>query len=186
MDNKENKSTERAWYLIQTSPTFENVAKRNIERRIESMNMADKIFNVLVPEVKEIVKNKKGEMEEVTTIPYSGYVFVEMLKDDEKAWFMVRNTPSVTGILGSSGGGTKGIPLEEEEIAPILKMCGFLQTKAVELKVGDRVRVIDGPFKENNGTIQFVDESKEIVKVLVEAFGGNATIELAFDQVKTI
>ena len=174
---------ERAWYVVQTSPGFESVVKRNLERRIESMKMTDKVFNVLVPEQIEIETTKKGEKKEVVVKSYPGYVFIDMIVTDE-TWFMVRNTPSVTGILGSSGGGEKPVPLTPEEIQPILKSCGISTAKEFIGKVGDKVRVMSGSFSGQEGKISSVDEQKRIVKVLIDVFGGQATLELGFDEVK--
>lgn len=176
---------ERAWYVVQTSPGFESAAKRNLERRIESMKMSDKVFNVLVPEQVEIEKTKKGELKEVLVKSYPGYVFIDMIVTDE-TWFMVRNTPSVTGFLGSSGGGAKPVPLAPEEIQPILKSCGISTAKTFTGKPGDKVKVMAGSFLGQEGTINSVDDQKNIVKVLIDVFGGQATLELNYNEVKLI
>lgn len=176
---------ERAWYVISTSSGFEMAVKRNLERRIESMKMSDKIFNVLVPEVVETEKKKNGENKEVLVKPYSGYVFVDMIVTED-TWFMVRNTPSVTGFLGSSGGGAKPVPLHDEEILPILKLCGISTNKKFTGKTGDKVRVMSGSFSGQEGVISFVDDTKEVVKILIEGFGGQATLELGFTEVKVL
>ncbi len=176
---------ERAWYVVQTSPGFESVVKRNLERRIESMQMSDKIFNVLVPEQIETVKKKNGELKEIIVKPYSGYVFVDMIVTDD-TWFMVRNTPSVTGFLGSSGGGAKPVPLTDEEITPILKMCGITQVNTFPGKKGDKVRVLSDQFKGYDGVIEFVDTSKGIVKVLIEVFGRQCPLELGYNELELL
>lgn len=176
---------DRAWYVVQTSPGFENVVKSNLERRIESMRMTDRIFNVLVPEQIELEKKKNGELKEKIVRPYSGYVFIDMIVTDE-TWFMVRNTPSVTGFLGSSGGGAKPVPLQIDEISPILKMCGISQNSSFAGKAGDKVKIMSGSFSGQEGVISSVDDQKEIVKVLIEGFGGQATIELGFEEVKML
>ena len=131
---------ERAWYSVQTYSGMENAVKKNIERRIESMGMQDYIFNVLVPEEVRYEKKKNGELKEVIEKPFSGYVFVDMIVTDE-TWFMVRNTPMVTGFLGSSGGGAKPVPIPEEEMLPILKMCGAITEKPFECQGGDKVKI---------------------------------------------
>ena len=173
---------ERAWYVVQTSPGFESVVKRNLERRIESMKMSDKVFNVLVPEQIEIETTKKGERKEVVVKSYPGYVFIDMIVTDE-SWFMVRNTPMVTGFLGSSGGGAKPVPLQDDEIAPILKMCGISTRKAFEGKPGDAVRINAGSFSGQEGVIDSVDAQKEIVKVLINFFGRQTIAELNYSDV---
>ena len=174
---------ERAWYVVQTSSGFENAAKRNIERRVESMKMSDKIFNVLVPEVIETEKKKNGELKEIVVKPYPGYVFIDMIVTDD-TWFMVRNTPSVTGFLGSSGGGAKPVPIPEEEMLPILKMCGAITEKPFECQVGDKVKIINGPFADQYGVIDSIDFEKKMVTVLVDFFGRPAPAELEFDEIK--
>jgi len=120
--------SERAWYIIQTYSGCENAAKKNIDRRIESMDMEELIFKVLVPEETVIERKKNGEPKEVSIKPFPGYVFIDMIVTDD-SWFMIRNTPMVTGFLGSSGGGAKPVPLSEEEMVPILKLCGMSNEK---------------------------------------------------------
>lgn len=110
----------RCWYIVQTSSGLEYAAKRNLEQRIISMNMQDYIFQVLIPETRHMEKTKKGVLKEVVEKEYPGYLFVDMIVTDD-SWFIVRNTPMVTGFLGSSGGGAKPVPLTEEEVFPILK-----------------------------------------------------------------
>ncbi|MDD3191792.1 MAG: transcription termination/antitermination protein NusG [Bacilli bacterium] len=174
---------DRAWYVVTTYSGLENAAKRNIENRIESMNMGDYIFQVLVPEVKSFERKKNGEMKEVITKPFPGYVFIDMIVTDE-TWFMVRNTPMVTGVLGSSGGGAKPVPLPEEEIQPILKMCGVAIDKKFTSQIGDMVRIISGAFAGQTGKIDEIDYDKNTVKVLVDFFGRLTPAELDFSEVK--
>lgn len=174
---------ERAWYSVQTYSGMEKVVKKNIERRIESMNMQEYIFNVLVPEEVRYEKKKNGELKEVVEKPFSGYVFVDMIVTDE-TWFMVRNTPMVTGFLGSSGGGAKPVPIPEEEMLPILKMCGAIAEKPFECQVGDKIKIIAGPFAEQYGVIDTIDFEKKMVTVLVDFFGRPAPAELAFDEIE--
>ncbi len=176
---------ERAWYSVQTYSGMENAVKKNIERRIASMNMQDYIFNVLVPEERFLEKKKNGETREVVEKPFSGYVFVDMIVTDE-TWFMVRNTPMVTGFLGSSGGGAKPVPIPEEEMLPILKMCGMLTEKPFECEVGDKVEIIQGTFSGQYGVIDSIDNEKKVVKVLVDFFGRPTPAELEFDEVKKL
>ena len=175
----------RQWYIVQTYNGLEAIAKKNIERRIVTMEMTDYIFDVLVPEIKTVEKTKKGETKEKVTRPYSGYVFVNMIMTDD-TWFMIRNTPNVTGFLGSSGGGTKPVPLSEEEMAPILKMCGISTEKVFEGAVGDKVHIINGSFTGLDGIIDVIDTQRGVVKVLIEGFGGSASVELQFEEVTLI
>ena len=174
---------ERAWYIIQTYSGMENAAIRNIQRRIKSMNMEDYIFQLLVPEETHIEKKKNGDVKEVTTKIFPGYIFVDMIVTDD-TWFMVRNTPMVTGFLGSSGGGAKPVPLLDEEIEPILKMCGMIKEQPFEGEIGDEVEIIAGPFEGYHGKIDSINKDKKVLSVLVDVFGRPAPTECAFDEVK--
>ena len=174
---------ERAWYIIQTYSGLENAAKTNIERRIKSMNMDEFFFQVLVPEEKRLEKKKNGEVKEVVSKIFPGYVFIDMIVTDE-TWFMVRNTPMVTGFLGSSGGGSKPVPLLDEEIIPILKMCGLTEDVKFDCKVGDKVKIVSGTFANQFGTIDSIDLEKRQVKVLIDFFGRPTPADLDFAEVK--
>lgn len=174
---------ERAWYIIQSYSGMENAAKNNLERRIKSMNMEDYFFQVLIPEQKTIETKKNGDKKEVITKIYPGYIFIDMIVTDE-TWFMVRNTPMVTGFLGSSGGGSKPVPLLDEEIVPILKMCGLTEATPFECKVGDTVRIISGTFANQTGKIDAIDLEKRQVKVLIDFFGRPTPADLDFAEVK--
>jgi transcriptional antiterminator NusG len=176
---------DRAWYVVQTYSGCENAAKKNIERRIESMDMGNLVFQVLVPEEKLLEKNKKGELHEVIVKPYPGYVFIDMIVTDE-SWFMIRNTPMVTGFLGSSGGGAKPVPLSDEEMIPLFKMCGISTEKAFPGKIGGKVMITAGTFAHQEGIIDAIDTQKGIVKVLIYAFGRATPAELSFNEVKVI
>ncbi|MDD3171915.1 MAG: transcription termination/antitermination protein NusG [Bacilli bacterium] len=173
---------ERAWYIVQTYSGLENAAKKNLERRVESMGMGDLVFNVLVPEERILEKKKNGEMKEVFVKPFPGYVFIDMIVTDE-SWFMVRNTPMVTGFLGSSGGGAKPVPLPDEEMVPIFKICGITTEKSFAGNVGDKVRIGAGTFVGQEGTISSIDMQKGTVTVLIYAFGRATPTELNFNEV---
>ncbi len=174
---------ERAWYIVQSIPGLEAAAKRNIERRIVTMGMEDYIFNVLIPEKTKIEKKKNGETKEVKEKIYPGYVFVDMIVTDD-SWFIVRNTPMVTGFLGSSGGGAKPIPLENDEIIPILKECGITLEIEAKFKVGDVVDVISGTFVGQEATVESIDIENQTVVVLVDFFGRSTPNTLRFDEIK--
>lgn len=176
---------ERAWYIVQTYSGCENAAKKNIERRIESMDMSNLIFKVLVPEEKVIEKKKNGETHEVLVKPYPGYVFIDMIVTDE-SWFMIRNTPMVTGFLGSSGGGAKPVPLNDEEMVPIFRMCGISTDKSFDGKIGGKVLITAGTFAQQEGVIDAIDLQKGIVRVLIYAFGRATPAELNFNEVKVL
>jgi len=178
-------NSERAWYVVQTYSGCENAAKSNLELRIQSMNMQDLIFNVLVPEQTTTEKKKNGEIKEVIIKPFPGYVFIDMIVTDE-SWFMVRNTPMVTGFLGSSGKGAKPVPLQNDEINPILKNYGLLNVAPPKVAVGDRIKVTSGTFIGQYVVVDMVDVQKQTVKVLVEVFGRKTPAELSFDEVEKV
>ena len=177
---KQQSTGERHWYAIHTYSGYENAVTRNLKQRIDSLNMGDKIFNVVVPTEKKIrVKGGKRVTEEERIYP--GYVLVEMIVDDE-SWFVVRNTPRVTGFVGS---GTQPVPLTEEEYNALMKqMTSDTVKHKVDLSVGDLVMIADGPFKDLEGKIGEVDEASGKIKVLVSMFGRETPVELDFLQVK--
>jgi transcriptional antiterminator NusG len=173
---------ERRWYIAQTSAGFENSVKVNLERRITSMGMEDFIFQVFIPEVLELETNNKGVKVEKLKKMFPGYVFVEMIVTDE-SWFIVRNTPGCTGFLGSSGGGTKPVPLTTEEIEPILKKCGMVEEIELDCAEGDEVNIIDGPFAGQIGIVKSIDQENQKLEVLVDMFGRSTPLELSFMQI---
>ena len=181
-DNFEN---ERAWYVVQSYAGMEQAAKRNLERRIVSLNMEEYIFRVLIPETTRFEKKKNGELKEVVEKVFPGYIFVDMIVTDE-SWFVVRNTPMVTGFLGSSGGGAKPVPLPPEEIIPILRDCGIEIEYSLEFKVGDQVNVVSGPFAGQVATVETIDIDNQKVTVLVDFFGRQTPQELTFGEVQAI
>ena len=176
---------ERAWYVIQSYSGCENAAKSNLERRIKSLNMENYIFQVLIPETVHTEKKKNGELKEVVEKIFPGYIFVDMIVTDE-SWFIVRNTPMVTGFLGSSGGGAKPVPLSDEEIIPILKQCGISIEANVKFKIGDEVQILNGNFTGQIGTVESINVDEQIVTVLVDFFGRQTPTEVHFDEIKKI
>ncbi len=174
---------EKRWYVVQTYSGLENSVQINLERRIKSMQMEELIFEVVIPEEVRLEKKNDGTLKEKTVKLYPGYVFIEMIVTDD-SWFVVRNTPGVTGFLGSSGGGTKPIPLPPDEINPILKRAGLMQAPKLNVKKGDRVRVTAGPFANQIGVVDAIDEEKAEVTVLVEMFGRPTPAELSFDEIE--
>lgn len=179
---KQYSSGERHWYAIHTYSGYENAVTRNLKQRIDSLNMHDKIFNVVVPTEKKIrVKGGKRVTEEERVYP--GYVLVEMIVDDE-SWFVVRNTPRVTGFVGS---GTQPVPLTEAEYNALMKRMSSDTVKhKVDLSIGDLVVIADGPFKDLEGKVGGVDEASGKVKVLVSMFGRETPVELDFLQIKKV
>lgn len=179
----------RRWYIVTTYSGYENSVQKDLERRRESMNMQDMIYQVLVPEKIEIVEDKKGNKKEKVTKLFPGYLFVEMEVDgemDEDAWFMVRNTPKVTGFLGSSGGGTKPVPVAKEEMNRMLAQLGMVEEDKVEFAVGDKIEVISGSFAGNVYELNQVNSEKQIVTVFVEMFGRPVPTEFPFSQIKKL
>ncbi len=184
-NNLDDFDNERAWYVIQSYAGMEYAAKRNLERRIVSMNMEDYIFNVLIPEEIHYETKANGEKKEVIENPYPGYIFVDMIVTDE-SWFIVRNTPNVTGFLGSSGGRAKPVPVPMHEMIPILKKNGVTINVDVKFKVGEKVRVMIEPFAGQEAVVEKIDAENQIVTVLVELLGRSTTTDLRFDEVEPI
>ena len=178
-------SNDRRWYIIQTYSGFENSVKEDLERRIETMGQQDYIFNVLIPEEEYEETKKDGTKVIKKRKMFPSYVFVEMIVT-EKSWFIVRNTPKVTGFLGSSGKGAKPVPLPPEEINGILRNIGLLAKPVYDFNVGDKVTIISGPFANKVVEIVAVSEEKEIVTVLIEFLGRPSPTEFAFTDVKKI
>ena len=179
----------KRWYVVTTYSGFENSVKQDIERSTESMNMTHLVYQVLVPEEIEEVKDKKGNIKQKVNKMFPGYVFVEMEVDwemDEKAWFMVRNTPKVTGFLGSSGGGAKPVPVPKNEMDEILRKLGLISKPKFEIEVGNRVEIIDGSFKGMIGDVSQIAPEKEELTFLIEMFGRLTPMEFNFKQVKKI
>lgn len=177
---KQQTSGERHWYAIHTYSGYENAVARNLKQRIDSLGMQDQIFDVVVPTEKKIrVKGGKRVTEEERVYP--GYVLVEMIVNDE-SWYVVRNTPRVTGFVGS---GTQPVPLRPEELQALMKRMDEEAPKhKVDLAIDDIVFITDGPFKELEGKVGEIDEDRGKVKVLVSMFGRETPVELDFLQVR--
>ncbi|MDO8594828.1 MAG: transcription termination/antitermination protein NusG [bacterium] len=172
----------RNWYAIHTYAGYENAVSRNLKQRIESLGMEDKIFAVVVPTEKQI-KIKGGKRVEEEEKIYPGYVLVDMIVTDD-SWYVVRNTPRVTGFVGS---GVFPVPLNKTEIDDLFKrMSSDKVMHNIELDVDDAVTIVDGPFKDLEGKIGEVDAERGKVKVLVSMFGRETPVELDFLQVKKI
>ena len=173
---------ERHWYVLHTYSGYEDSVAFNLKQRIESMNMQDRIFDALVPKEKKI-KIKEGKRATVEEKIFPGYVLVDMVVTDD-SWYVVRNTPNVTGFVGS---GTIPTPIGDEELAFLKKRMGADEPKyKVEFIVGDLVKITDGPFKDYEGKVGELDEAKGKAKVMVTIFGRETPVELDFLQVKKI
>ncbi len=173
----------RRWYVLHTYSGYEENVKRNLEQRIDSFDMRDKIFGVLVPKEKKI-KIKNSKRTEVEEKIFPGYVLVEMVVTDD-SWYVVRNTPNVTGFVGS---GTTPTPIDQKEVESLLKrMSGETKPEQrIDFEVNDVVRIIDGPFKNFEGKVSHVDHERGRVKALVSMFGRETPVELDALQVKKI
>ncbi|MEX0934784.1 MAG: transcription termination/antitermination protein NusG [Candidatus Paceibacterota bacterium] len=170
------------WYAIHTYAGYEDAVCRNLKQRTESLGMEDRIFDVVVP-TKQVVKVRRGKRVEEEERIYPGYVLVKMIVTDD-SWYVVRNTPRVTGFVGS---GVHPVPLKEEEVQELFrKMKGGETEHDIDLEEGDVVTIIDGPFKEMEGKIQEVDRERGRVKVFVSMFGRETPVELDFLQVNKI
>ena len=170
------------WYAVHTYSGYEDAVARNLRQRIESLGMEDQIFQVVVPKEKKI-RIKGGKRQVIEEKIYPGYVLVEMVVTDA-SWYVVRNTPRVTGFVGS---GTTPVPLSMEEIDGLFSRMGKDEpTHKIDVVVGDAVRITDGPFKDFEGKVNEVDEARGKIKVLVSMFGRETPVELDFLQIKRI
>lgn len=177
---KQEIQTERSWYAIHTYAGYENAVARNLKQRIESLGMEDKIFNVIVP-VEKKIKVKAGKRVETEEKIYPGYVLVDMIVTDD-SWYVVRNTPRVTGFVGA---GVTPVPLDKKEVETLFgRMDGGAAKHKIDFVMNEAVIITDGPFKDMEGKISEVDEERGKVKVLVSMFGRETPVELDFLQIR--
>jgi transcriptional antiterminator NusG len=171
-----------AWYVLHTYSGYEDNVARNLRQRIESMDMQDYIFDVIVP-VEKKIKIKNGKRVTVEEKIYPGYVLVQMVVTDA-SWYVVRNTPNVTGFIGL---GTTPTPVDANEIISIKKKMGQNEPKyRIDVKKGESIKIVDGPFKDFDGEVKEIDEAKGKVKVFVLVFGRETPVELDFLQIKKL
>ena len=178
---------EKAWYVVNTYSTHENKVKANLQRRVESMGLQDLIFRIIVAE-QEVPVMKDGMPTDKTRMKnlYPGYVFVEMIMTDY-AWYVVRNTPGVTGFVGSSGKGTKPFPVPREQIEPVLKRMGMIDASMYDrYNVGDLVKVIHGPLEGTEGNIVSINKETGLVEVETVFFGRSTKVEVDFSEIERI
>ena len=179
---KQRLPQQRNWYVIHTYSGYEDAVTKNLKQRIESLGMEDKIFSVIVPKEKKI-KIKDGKRKVIEEKLFPGYVLVEMIVTDD-SWYVVRNTPNVTGF-GEAG--TTPVPVPQEEIENLKKRMEIkVPQYKIEAKVGDPVKIIDGLFKDFDGKISEIDEERGKIKVLVNMFGRDTPVELDSLQIKKI
>lgn len=178
---------EKQWYIVTTYSMHESKTAKNLEKRIGTMGMEDKIFRVLVaeqevPVLKDGLPTGKTKMKNL----YPGYIFVEMIMTDQ-SWYIVRNTPGVTGIAGSSGGGQKPTPVSREEIEPVLKRMGLIDSSMYDrYNIGDAVKVIHGPLEGTEGKIISIDKETGACRVETVFFGRSTPVDVDFSEIERI
>ena len=179
---KQRLSQKKNWYVIHTYSGYEDAVAKSLKQRIESLAMEDKIFNVIVPKEKKIkIKNSKRKVVEEKIYP--GYVLVEMIVTDD-SWYIVRNTPNVTGFVGV---GTTPVPVSQTEIENLKRRMGVETPQyRIEVKIGELVKIVDGPFKDFDGKVSEIDEERGKIKVLVNMFGRDTPVELDSLQIKKL
>lgn len=175
----------KEWYVVNTYAGQENRVKENLERRVKTMGLEDSLFQIVVAEEKEI-EYKNGKTVEKTHNLFSGYLLVQMIMTDE-AWYVVRNTPGVTGFIGSSGKGAKPFPVAQEEVDAVLRRLGRQDVNVqVDFEVGDRVEITNGAFKNSEGVIEAMDEEKKEATVLLILFGRETPTEIPYMDLKKV
>lgn len=175
-----DEADERGWYVVHCYSGYEKKVRHNLEQRIETMGMKERIFDVVVPTEEEI-EVKEGKRRTVERRVFPGYIIVNMILTEE-SWYVVRNTPGVTGFVGM---GNEPIPLRPEEVAHIVKrMEADAPRIKVTFRLGERVRIVDGPFNDFRGTVSEIDVEKAKVRVMVNFFGRETPVELDFLQVE--
>ena len=176
---------EKEWYVVNTYSGHESKVKEKLEAKIESMGMQDYIFRIIIPETTE-VEIKDGVKKEKVKKMFPGYVLIEMVMTDE-AWYIVRNTPGVTGFIGSSGKGAKPTPLLPQEIDRILSNIGMSRVNVEEdLNVGDMVNIIDGPFNGMSGKVDSIDLDNNRLNIIIDLFGQETNVDVEVYQVSKI
>lgn len=175
----------KRWYIVQTYSGQENSVKKDLLRRIDSMGMNDLIFEVIVPEETIVETKADGTEKEKIKQMFPGYVFVQMI-DKEDSWFVVRNTPKVTGFLGSSGGGTKPVPLEDAEMDAILYKIGVKQKPTFEHYLNKEVEIISGTYNGQIGKVSHVNADQNIAIVEIQFFGRATPVEVEIESLKIL
>ncbi len=178
-------ANEKRWYVVNTYSGHENRVKENLEKRVESMGIQDSLFRIVVAEEPEI-EIKNGKKVEKMKNMFPGYVFVEMKMTDE-AWYVVRNTPGVTGFIGSSGGGAKPFPVAPVEMESILRRMGQSDKKVVvDFKVGDTVKILTGPFSGMEGRISSMNDQTQVASVLTMLFGRETPTDINYNDLEKV
>ncbi|MDD5731625.1 MAG: transcription termination/antitermination protein NusG [Patescibacteria group bacterium] len=182
MSEDKERDANPQWYVIHTYSGYEDQVAESLKQRIETLDMKDKIFDIVVPKEKQI-EIKGGKRKKVEKKIFPGYILVKMVMT-KNSWYVVRNTPNVTGFIGT---GTDPVPINEDEVELILKRMGVEEPKyKIDLSAGDPVRINDGPFKDMDAVVSDIDQEKGKIKVLVSIFGRETPVEVDFLQVKKI
>ena len=177
--------SEKRWYVVNTYSGHENRVKDNLEKRLETMGIQEQLFRIIVAEEPEI-EIKNGKQVEKMKNMFPGYVFVEMKMTDE-AWYVVRNTPGVTGFIGSSGGGAKPFPVSPDEMESILRRVGQSDKKVVvDFKVGDTVRILTGPFSGMEGKVNAMNDQTQTANILTMLFGRETPTDIAYNDLQKV
>ena len=178
-------ASETRWYVVNTYSGHENRVKENLEKRVETMGIQDSLFRIVVAEEPEIeIKNGK-KVEKMHNL-FPGYVFVEMKMTDE-AWYVVRNTPGVTGFIGSSGGGAKPFPVAPDEMESILRRMGQSDKKiVVDFKVGDTVKILTGPFSGMEGRVSTMNDQTQVANVMTMLFGRETPTDINYSDLQKV
>ena len=175
----------KEWYVVNTYAGQENRVKENLQRRVNTMGLEDSLFQIVVAEEKEIEYKNGKPVEKVHNL-FSGYVLVQMIMTDE-AWYVVRNTPGVTGFIGSSGKGAKPFPVSQEEIDAVLRRLGKTDLNVqVDFQVGDTVHILNGSFENSEGVVQAMDDEKKEASVLLILFGRETPVDIAYMDLKKV
>ena len=176
----------KEWYVIHTYSGYENKVKDNLEKRVESLNMEDKIFRIVVPEEKETIITPTGKKKEVNRKTFPGYVLVELVMTDD-SWFVVRNTPGVTGFIGSSGGGAKPFPVAPDEMEAILRRIGQSDKKiSIDFEIGDTVKILAGPFSGMEGRVASLNDQTQTANVLIMLFGRETPTDINYGDLEKV
>lgn len=182
LEEDKERDTHRQWYVIHTYSGYEDQVAESLRHRIETLDMKDKIFDIVVPKEKQI-EIRGGKRRKVEKKIFPGYILINMIMT-KNSWYVVRNTPNVTGFIGT---GSDPVPINEDEVEIILKRMGVEEPKyKIDLEDGDPVKIVDGPFKDMEGVVKEIDQEKGKIKALVSIFGRETPVELDFLQVKKI
>ena len=177
---------ETRWYVVNTYAGHENRVKENLEKRVETMGSQDSLFRIVVAEETETVIGKDGKPKDVKTNVFPGYLFVEMKMTDE-AWYVVRNTPGVTGFIGSSGGGAKPFPVAPDEMEAILRRIGQSDKKiSIDFEIGDTVKILAGPFSGMEGRVASLNDQTQTANVLIMLFGRETPTDINYGDLEKV